>query len=353
MKKTVAILLAAVMLLSLAACGGGSTSSAAPASQAPAGNSSSSQANTPAPAKDPVVIIAGDPTSESDPGYYALSVFKDLLEEKTDGRYKVELYTNQALGNEVDLIEGLQLGSIGLSLVTVASVTNYDPDLLIFDLPYLFDGDEHVEKVLFGDIGDDMLKTIDSNAGIKGLSFFKSGFRTTMTTNRPLTSLADIQGLKIRTMENTMHMECWSALGADPTPMSFGDAFTALQQGAIDAFEMLTTSLVDSGVYSICKNFCESNHVYTARVLLMNQSIWNAMSAEDQKLVEEEIMPEVVKAFNEYNESYLAQSIQKIKDSGMNITEIDINELREACQSVYDAHPEYNDMVARIRAIGK
>ncbi len=160
--------------------------------------------------------------------------FGELLKEKSGGRIILDSFHSSQLGNERDLVEGLQLNTVQAAVITSAPLSGFTDAYLIFDLPFIFENVEEARQVCDSEIGQDMLKSLE-NDGIVGLAFFENGMRNITNSRRPIEKPADMAGIKIRTMENPMHMEAFRVMGADPTPMAFGELFTALQQKAIDA----------------------------------------------------------------------------------------------------------------------
>lgn len=298
-------------------------------------------------ADDARVLKFGHVNGETHPIHQAALKMAEIIEEKTDGRYKLDVYANSAIGNERDLIEGVQMGSVDMCYTASTPLGNYVEDLLVTDLPFLIKDQDHADAVYYGEIGDSLLERVNE-AGMKALTFVDIGFRNVALINKGATSAADLEGIKIRTMENELHLEAWRALGADPVPMAFGDAFTAFQQGAIDALEMTNTHLVANGVSDVMKYYAETRHVYTPGLILMSPYLWDSLSEEDQQVFME-AAEEAKKINNELNRAEDESNKQIIADKGVEMAVIDQNELEEKVQVVYENHPELAEMVEAIQ----
>ena len=344
MKKIAAIICSAIMALSLAGCGGGSaqTTQAAGTGETAAVATGSS---------DAIVIKLGNSVSEDSPYNIGAKRFKEIVEEKTDGRYEIQIYPNSQIGGERDLIEGVQMGSVGISITASAPVANFCKDLNVLEIPFLIRDYDHADKVLLGDIGKELGDKVSSSAGVKCLGFWDNGFRSLVTRDKKIEHVSDIQGLKIRTMENSYHQALWKALGADATPMAWGDAYTAVQQGALDGLENAISLLYSLKTAEITKYLAVTEHLYSAGIVLMNQDIWNNMSAEDQAIFEE--------AFSEAG-LYEREEARKLASEaeagmaaeGLEVTHPDKQELYDATTEVRaELSKDFADLVAKIEAV--
>src|SRR5699024_5676593 len=165
-----------------------------------------------------------------------LEEFSRLVSEKSDGQVTVDHFHSSQLGDERDMIEGLQLGTLEMALVSTAPLSSFTKDFLVFDLPFIFEDSQAARNVLDGEIGEELFEKLDDQF-IIGLAYWENGFRSVSNSRGPVEKPEDMKGLKIRTMENPVHMASFRAMGASPTPMAFGELFTALQQKTIDGQE--------------------------------------------------------------------------------------------------------------------
>src|SRR3712207_4819177 len=166
----------------------------------------------------------------------AVDAFAKEIEARTGGRYKIQNFYSSALGAERESVEAVQLGTLDLTLTSTGPLPNFVPEIAILDIPFLFRDYAHARAVLDGPIGDELLKKFESK-GIKALAWGENGFRHMTNSKRPINAPEDVKGLKMRTVENPVHIQAFKALGINPTPMAFSEVFTALQQGTVDGQE--------------------------------------------------------------------------------------------------------------------
>lgn len=306
------------------------------------------QPTTPA-APEPIVLKFGHINNDNHPIHAAALKMAEIVKTKTNDRYVIEVFPGGALGNERDMIEGVKMGSLDLCYTAGTPLGNYVPEMLVTDLPFLIKDCAHADKVYHGEIGDSLLAAVDKK-GFKALTFVEIGFRNVALTKKAITKVEDFKGLKIRTMENKLHLESWRTLGANPLPMAWGDAFTALQQGAIDAVEVTNTHMTTLGVVDVMKYYAETHHVYTPGLILVSKNIWDGLSKDDQKIFMEAANEARLLNDKLYREVD-AKDKETIKNKGVEMHTIDQAQLIEAVKAVYSAHPEFNELVNKIQNI--
>lgn len=289
MKKLLTFLLAASMTLSLAACGGSDSGSAstpaAPAASTPA-------ASTPAPvtttelvddttglkiACEPIELSMGcsgtvDGTIMGD----ALDKYIAELKEWTDGNFVINFYPSGQLGGDTELIEGAQMGSVDIFNGAPTSQVGLIPELAVLDIAGLYDNVDQCNEVLNGGFLD-QIEPYYNNAGLHLLGAFATDFRVT-SSNDEIASLADLQGLNIRTQENKYHMLFWKTLGANPTPLAFGELYIALQQGMMDAQENPWASYVGAKICEVQNYMTNTNHIPFISTYVMNNGKYESLS---------------------------------------------------------------------------
>ena len=216
-------------------------------------------------------IKVGTIVSETHPDYITLrDVFKKEIEANSKGAIKVELYPNGQLGGDREMIESLQLGTLTMTLPASSALAGFEKKFQVLDLPYLFKSKAVAFKALDGELG----KTLDEllpKHGIVNLGYFENGFRHVTNNRKPIHVPADMKGLKIRTMENPMHIAFFKGLGANPTPMNYGEVYTALQQGTIDAQETPIALVFDAKFFEVQKCYSLMGHVFSATMLVENK----------------------------------------------------------------------------------
>lgn len=348
MKKKIALILATTLILSLlSGCGGNKQTSS------PAETSTKTDTQAGTEKADPVTFIMGTaaPVSEDNQLYQWCEKFKSLVEEATDGQIIIENHHANELGGERDLFEGVQLGTIDLCMISNGPVGNFVPEVMAFDFPFLFSDFDHVAAVFEGEIGDRLKGQIEETAGVVVLDWAINGFRQLNNSKRPVVHPSDLSGMKIRTMENAIHMETFSAMGADPTPMNGSELYTALQQGIVDAMESPLTYIIPSKFYEVTNYLSITNHFYAPSIIAMNANKFNALSAELQATV-----LDCAEQASAYQKEFCLTMDAKLTEEaaslhGMEVVTVDMDEFREATKSVYDNHPEYAEILAEIQAL--
>lgn len=322
-KRVLAILLAAVMTLGVTACG----------------NSKSSEAEEESASGDTLELQAGHALTEDSPYHMALTQWADEVYEQTEGRVKIEVFANSVLGNERDMIEALQMGTLDITLPNSAPLSNFTDTFKVFDLPFLFQDTEEAYKVIDSEIGDGMLESL-SDIGVVGLSMWENGFRYIANNKKEVKTPEDLSGMKIRTMENPIHMASFKAWGADATAMAWGEVYTALQQKTIDGLENPVSPIYQNKLHEVAPYLTMTGHFYCPAPLLISQKTWDKISQEDQKVIKElsdKYKDTERKMCAEVEQEYK----QKMLDEGVNIVEdVDKDLWRQAAEPVYEEYSQ-------------
>lgn len=212
----------------------------------------------------------------------AIDAFAREVEKRTDGRYKIQNFYAGALGAERESIEGVQLGTLDLTMTSTGPVPNFVPEIAILDIPFLFRDYGHARSVLDGAIGQDLLKKFDAK-GITALAWGENGFRHMTNNKHPVITPDDLRGLKMRTMENPIHIEAYRQFGILPTPMAFTEVFTALQQGTVDGQENPLSVITAAKLDQVQKYLSLTGHVYSPALILMSKAQFDKLSPADQQ----------------------------------------------------------------------
>ncbi|MDR2931820.1 MAG: DctP family TRAP transporter solute-binding subunit [Oscillospiraceae bacterium] len=352
MKKTLAIILALFVVAgSLVGCGssGGSASSTA-TSQAPTAAATSSEAASAVDSgtnTETIELKFANVSSAVGAKGESIDMFANLVNERTNGRYNITVYHDGQLGNEISFVEDCQTGTLDIASVNFANLTNYIDAYGVFDLPYLVKSTEHADAIWMGEVGKyflDMLGTV----GLHAVANVELGFRDLSNSARAVNSAADIAGLRIRVMENAIHQEIFSAFGADPVAMNWNEAYTALQQGAIDGQDNPATHALDLNIIDVNKYLAMTDHVYNVAVFIMSDKLWQSMSAEDQALFEE-IAQEVAVWERKAQRDTLETVVKAVNDAGGEVTYPDKEELFTLTQGVRDQYQEkYSEYIKLI-----
>ena len=283
-KKPVALLLAAVMAASMTACGGGGSSTPATTAAAGGGAAETNGASS-SGGKAEFEINIGHINDERDSWHQGALKFKEYVEEKSGGRIAVNVYPSSQLGTEVDMIQSiLTQGGCDITF-TGESMQTYQPDLGIIGMPYLIKSDAHMEAVLTGDVGKELEDLMDK-CGMKVLGYYTRGPRN-ITSNKKITSPADMNNFVIRTPQSAMTVAAFEAVGAKPTPMALAEVFTSLQQGTIEGQENPLAMIQDSSFYEVQDYVIRSEHLRAWVYIAMGKAQFEALPADLQEIVVE------------------------------------------------------------------
>ena len=222
--------------------------------------------------------------SDTHPTMQAMKVFAKDVDAGSKGKIKVELYPNGQLGSDRELCEGVQMGTIQMAIPSTSALAGFDKRIQVLDLPYLFTTRKAAFDAVDGELGQ-KLNTYLSKKGFEVLGYQENGFRHVTNSKRPIKTPADLKGLKIRTMENPMHIAFFKELGANPTPMSWGELYTALQQGTVDAEENPYAMIDDGKFYEVQKYVSETGHVFSYEILIANKKFMDKLPADLRKVV--------------------------------------------------------------------
>ena len=248
-----------------------------------------------------------------------IDVFAKEIEKRTGGRYKVQNFYSGSLGGERESIESVQLGTQELTLTSTGPIPNFVSEAKILDIPFLFRDKAHAYAVLDGPIGDEMLKLFDSK-GFKALAWAENGIRHMTNNKRPVNVPEDLKGLKLRTMENPIHIAAYKGFGIVPTPMAFPEVFTALQQGTVDGQENPLSVIMAGKFDQVQKYLTLTGHVYSPAVWLMNKATYEKLSAADKQA-----FLEAAKEGTKANRARVAEDdkngVADLRAKGMNVVE--------------------------------
>ncbi len=215
----------------------------------------------------------------------AAEKFAELVAEKSGGEIIVQLYPSSQLGNERDMLEGIQMGTMD-AVITGDIISNFYEPLGLFSIPYMFNSVEHLRTVMYGPIGDTIKKAIHDNEGIVALEFMERGPRE-LTSNFPVETVDDIRGIKIRVPEIPVIVESWKAMGANPTPMAFGEVYTALQQKTIDAQENPFVDIASAKIEEVQSHIALTDHMFGYAMLSVSAQVWDQLSDAEKRLFRE------------------------------------------------------------------
>jgi tripartite ATP-independent transporter DctP family solute receptor len=299
------------------------------------------------------VIRAGIGLNDKHPQYQGLLKFKEIVERETKGKVQVQIFHSGQLGDDRTMMEALQLGTQEMTCPSTAPIANFVPEFSVFDFPFLFPNTAVADKVLDGPIGKELLDKLPKQNMI-GLAYWENGFRDLTNSKKEIKTVADLKGLKIRTMENKLHLDAFRLLGANPTPMPFPELFTAMQQKTVDGQENPVATIYLQKFYEVQKYVTDTSHIYSPFVLLMSKKFWDASTPEEQaifKKAAEEARDYERKLNREANAKYF----DELAKAGMTVTKLTPEaraEFVKTVKPVYDTYKEKvgADLLARVLA---
>lgn len=347
MKKNIRVLgLVLALIFVLTACGNGDNK------DNPATSSSDTQSSINGKSSEEQEVITfrlAENQPADNPISKAMEMFADLVSKKTDGSVKIDVYLDGQLGSETETIDQVEAGTLDIARVNTSSLSDTIPDCSVFSLPYIFKNQEHKYKVLDGEIGDKIFSEF-SNKNMIGLRFWEAGSRNFYSTEKPIHSVADIKGMKIRVQPNDVAIKMVEALGGAATPMDYGEVYQGLQTGVIQAAENDFVSYATSGHFEVAKYMCLDGHMAPPAVVIMSADSWNKLNDDQKKAIKEaadESCEWQRKAMNDFQ----LESRKKVEEAGCQINEVNVEEFAKAVQPVYDKYPDLKELIEEIQAV--
>jgi tripartite ATP-independent transporter DctP family solute receptor len=304
-------------------------------------------------AQQKLVLKASDVHPAGYPTVVAVESMGKKLEAATNGRVSVQMYASMQLGGEKEAIEQAQLGAIQLARVSVGALGPVIDELNVVNLPFLFHNTAHMQKVIDGAIGQELLDKVTNNAkaGLVGVCWMDAGARSVYNTKKPINKLEDLKGLKIRVIGNPMFVDMMNALGGNGVAMGYDQVFSALQTGVIDGAENNPPSFVFDNHYQVAKYYTLTEHLIVPEMLVLSRKTWDGLSKDDQALLTKfgrEAQLEERTLWTQYEK----QALDKARAAGIQIIEVaDKKPFEDAVKPVWDKYaPRFADMIKRIRA---
>ncbi len=296
------------------------------------------------------VLKLGTTVNENDSFQIAAVKFAELISEKTNGKYAIEIHPNGDLGGERDMLESMQMDTLDMGIVTSGPFVNFSQDMGVLDMPFLFANGEQAYAVFDGEVGRELLDTLEAS-NLKGLAYAERGFRNLTNSKKPVHSADDVKGLKIRVMENDVYTAAFKALGADAVPMNWNDTLTALQQGTVDGEENPINVINSYKLWESQKYATLDRHSYSSAIITMSLDKFNELEADTQQIFLDSAL-EAAQFERAWTAAQETDQLQAMKDNGMEVDENpDMDSFKAAVQSVYDAYPQYADYVQKINDV--
>lgn len=321
MKKIIGILLTIVMMVGLCSCGGENTEK---------------EYTT----ENPLVFRVAHVEATDSIMHQSLEKWKDYVEEESEGIIKVELYPNGELGGDEDVIESIQADTINMTIASSSTLTPYDPRLALLDLPFLFKDAETMDQAIRNELGDLYASWMDE-AGFYCVGFQYDGARGVSNSIRPVESLKDMEGLKIRVMENDMYINMFEALGANPTPMSFNDLYTGLQQGTVDGQDNSAMLTYVNKFYEVQDYYTSLETVFCNAVIITSKAFMESLPEDLFNIIQEGADEYLMDYQRETAFAAEEEYLQLLNENGCTVTYIeDKSEFEEAVEPVYEIYRE-------------
>ena len=302
----------------------------------------------------PVIIKAHFTNNPGEPQIVAGELFKKIVEEKTNGDIKVEIYPNNQLGESNSVLEGIQLGTIEMAQMT-GPMLSFVPELIVFELPFLFRDRDHMYAVMDSEIGKSLNPSFEKK-GFHSLGYGDVGLRHILTVDKEIKSIDDLKGLKIRTMGNPAHLAAFKAFGANPLPMAYGELYTALEQKVIDGAEAANINYESKKFYEPAPHWALVGWINLVGYTVMSKKLYDSLSPEYQKIIDDaavEMNTLERKLYREQDESLLPE----LEKQGVKVTYPDRQPFMEASIKVYEQYadkiPGGMDTINKIINYGK
>lgn len=301
-----------------------------------------------------IVLSAGELNSLDSIMGQMLQKYSDLVYEKSNGRIYIEVYASGQLGDERSQMQAVQMGALDIFRANTIFVGDFGAKKLnLFALPYLFSNRDHLWKVLDSHIGSELMDDmVESNLGMRGLCYLEEGSRHFFVANKKIEKPDDLKGLKLRVSETSILLDTVRALGASPTPLSFGELYTALQTGVVDGAEQPITGYNSNSFYEVAPNFILDSHTYSPGMLVISDRTWNKFDEKDKKL-----LLEAGKELESYNKNFTEKEeeslLKGLKDKGIDVVEPeDLSEWQEKVEPIYEKYgSDYKDIIDEIRSM--
>jgi tripartite ATP-independent transporter DctP family solute receptor len=304
-------------------------------------------------AQQKLVLKTSDVHPVGYPTVVAVENMGKKLDQATNGRLSVQMFAAMQLGGEKEAIEQAQIGALAMARVSVGALGPVVDALNVINLPFLFRNTAHMQKVIDGAIGQELLDAVtnDPKAGLVGLCWMDAGARSVYDTKRPIHTLADLKGLKIRVIGNPMFVDMMNALGGNGVAMGYDQVFSALQTGVIDGAENNPPSFVFDNHFQVAKYYTLTEHLIVPEMLVFSRRTWNTMSKDDQALVRK-LAREAQLEERTLWAAYEKQAMDKAKAAGIQVIEIaDKKPFQDAVKPVWDKYgPRFAEIIKRVQA---
>lgn len=330
----IALLIFCVMLLT-SACGGGNSQEPAPSGQNEENNA------------ETVTFKLGHLSPETSPYQVLALKFKETVEQKTNGKYKIQIYPHSQLGGDKELLEAMQFGNVDMGVITTSPMSNFVPAMATLDLPFVFRDWDHMEKFLASPAASELLNE-SQQAKLVSLAMMPRGFRSVTNSKHPIAKPGDMSDLKLRVIESPIYVDTFKAMGASAQAMSWGEVFTALQQGTIDGQENAINTIYDEHVYEVNKYVSLTEHMFAFCAIVVSKATWDKLPGDVQKILSDAAV-DAAKVVGQQQREEVDIYQKKLEEKGMVFNEVDRDGFREMVKPVYDSfESKYGDKYVKM-----
>ncbi|MFD1708938.1 TRAP transporter substrate-binding protein [Siminovitchia sediminis] len=298
-----------------------------------------------------ITLRLGHQANEGVTYFNSAEKFAEEMEERTDGKIKIEVYPAAQLGNEVEMTKEVQQGSLDMVITSTGPLSNFAADFAVFQMPFLFDDVQHVYDSLEGEFGQ-LLNEKAEEVGMKNLGYIGNGFKSLSNSKRPILNAEDLKGLQMRVNEDPLTTDVYRALGADPTPIAAPEMYTALQQGVAHGYEGDMPAHDNFKIFEVTDYLSEIQMTFSASLILINQDLFDSFEPEIQDIFLE-LGAKYAKDGTVESEKMEKALFQEAIDSGVEVTrkadgKIDIESLKEAVQPIYEKNSQFDKYISAI-----
>lgn len=300
---------------------------------------------------DEIVLRLAHVLDTTHPVHKGMDFMGKRLEELSDGTMRVQIYPNAVLGGERENVEHIQLGALDITKVSGAVIENFIAEMEVFSIPYLFENQEHYWKAFDGEIGREIL-SLGEEFDLKGLCYYDAGFRSFLLRDKAVHSPEDLEGLTIRVMRSPLQLQTVSALGGSPTPMAFGEVYSAIQQGVVDGADGNPPTLYATRLHEVSDYYVLDEHSSPPDVMYMGMSTWNRLNNEQREFLMQAVEESVEYQKKIWNEA-VEDALTSMEDEGTTIIRPEKQPFREAVSSIYDdlQGTELEPLVRRVQQL--
>lgn len=284
-----------------------------------------------------IVLKASHNANADEPYQIGLERMGEVLMEKTGGQATIKAYPNAQLGDGLDSVQGVQLGTIDIAVIANGVLANSIPDMSLFSLPFLFDSTEQMRAALTDPAVLEYVNELATARGFRVLGLFTAGTRHIMTTDKPLNSMADLKGLKIRTQQNPAQVDAFRAFGANPTPIAYAELYGSLETGVVDGAEAANTNYRSKNFYEVAPNWAQIGWLQLVSPVVMGEHRFQSLPEDVRKALLETVQEAVPYQHEAYAESD-QKAFEFLKEKGITITQLDPVPFREAAKVVYETY---------------